>query len=312
MTVLTDISLTLERAALLAQAHLEPGSADALELLALAGLAERVARPKAAYTIAFIEARTGDTLRVGGATFTSRTLSRNLENAERVFAHVATCGHEMDEAFSAPDDPLKEFWWDLIKSHVIAAAVPTSVWATCWACGMSARTGSRSPLNKQMSPSRSPAHASSSRLPALRSCAVTMRSTRPAAWLRPMTPCRWRAPHGRRKCGTPSVPGRACTSHATSGATSTRTVEVTIWRQHAPPRTIIHLANRSVPWTLATGARKITEILPVHDVEMRLPGRAERLNVSGRGAHVHVVQTTPDLVLRLPVLQAHAAVVIAP
>jgi hypothetical protein len=91
-----------------------------------------------------------------------------------------------------------------------------------------------------------------------------------------------------------------------------RTVEVTIWRQHAPPRTIIHLANRSVPWTLATGARQITEILPVHDVEMRLPGRAERLNVSGRGAHVHVVQTTPDLVLRLPVLQAHAAVVIAP
>lgn len=91
-----------------------------------------------------------------------------------------------------------------------------------------------------------------------------------------------------------------------------RTVEVTVWRQPALPRTIIHLANRSVPWSLPTNARQITEILPVHDVEVTIPAPYPEAKVACRGAHVTVQQKGGQLVMRLSVLQAYAALVVEP
>ena len=104
------------------QTHVEAGSNDAEELEALVKLAMKIGRPKAAYIVSFVEARVGDTLRISGTSFVSRTLSRNLESIERVFPLVATCGREMDEAFPAKGDMLKEFWWDVIKTRVLGAA----------------------------------------------------------------------------------------------------------------------------------------------------------------------------------------------
>lgn len=122
MHTLTDIPFALDREALMKQARVEAGTEDAAEWHALADEAQRVGRPKAAYTVAFIESRDGDTVRIGGQSFTSRTLVRNLDSVERVFPIVATCGHEMDEAFAAGGDMLKEFWWDLIKTQLLGAA----------------------------------------------------------------------------------------------------------------------------------------------------------------------------------------------
>lgn len=85
-------------------------------------LARREGRPKAVYGEAFIEARDGDTVRVGAVTFTSRVLARNTQSAERVFPFVATCGREMDEIFPDPGDMLKGFWWEAIKTCLLGAA----------------------------------------------------------------------------------------------------------------------------------------------------------------------------------------------
>lgn len=97
-----------------------------------------------------------------------------------------------------------------------------------------------------------------------------------------------------------------------------RTVEVTLWRQESPERTIVHLANRTVPWTLPTRAREYVEIVPVHDVEIELDlgaewdGRYGIPKVSCRGAELRMVCRRPRLKVRVPVLEDYAAVVIEP
>lgn len=122
MEILNDIPFSLDAEALMKQAHVEPESDDAAEWRGLADLAAKVGSPKAAYVEAFIERRDGDTIRIGGVSFTSRTLGLNLASVERVFPLVATCGREMDEAFPAKGDMLKEFWWDLLKQRLLVAA----------------------------------------------------------------------------------------------------------------------------------------------------------------------------------------------
>ncbi len=122
MEVLTEIPFSLDADSVMTQAHVKPGSDDAAELRALVDLAVHVGKPKAAYAVSFVELRDGDRVRVGGVSFTSRTLRVNLESTERVFPLVVTCGHEMDEAFSARGDVLKEFWWDLLKTRLLGAA----------------------------------------------------------------------------------------------------------------------------------------------------------------------------------------------
>jgi hypothetical protein len=122
METLTRIPFSLSAVTLMKQAHVEPDSEDAKELRALMDVAVKVGRPKAAYAVSYVEGRDRDTVEVGGITFRSRTLARNLQSTERVFPLVATCGHEMDEVRPAKGDLLKEFWWDLIKSDLLGAA----------------------------------------------------------------------------------------------------------------------------------------------------------------------------------------------
>jgi hypothetical protein len=122
METLTEIPFSLDSVTLMTQARIEPESDYAKELQALMDVAVKVGKPKAAYAEAFVEGRTRDTVDVGGVSFRSRTLARNLESTERVFPLLATCGHEIDEAQPADGDMLKRFWWDLIKSELLAAA----------------------------------------------------------------------------------------------------------------------------------------------------------------------------------------------
>ena len=86
-----------------------------------------------------------------------------------------------------------------------------------------------------------------------------------------------------------------------------RTVEVTVWRQEASQRLIIHLANRTVPWSLPTDTREITEIIPVHDLEIALVTPFPRPAVSARHAEVTHREENGTLVLHVAKLEAYAA-----
>jgi hypothetical protein len=119
---LDSIPFSLDVEQIIAQAHVKAESRDADELLSLIELAEAVGKPKAAYAVCFIEGRDGDAVQIEDVRFKSRMLAHNLESVQRVFPLLATCGHELDEAFPGKGHMLQEFWWDLIKSRLLGAA----------------------------------------------------------------------------------------------------------------------------------------------------------------------------------------------
>ena len=122
MQVFTNTPFSLELEPLLRQVSVKPESDDARELEELAHLAEEIAKPKAMYTESFVEAKDNDSVCIDGIVFKSRMLRSNLDAVERVFPFIATCGREVDEAFSGKGDFLKQFWWDTIKAHLLGAA----------------------------------------------------------------------------------------------------------------------------------------------------------------------------------------------
>lgn len=122
MEVLDRIPFTIDVDALLRQVHVAPDDDDAEAVLALVAKARDVGRPRAAYDVCFVEERAGDRLRIGEHWFESRLLAHQLAQVERVFAQIVTCGPELDAALPSFSDPLEEFWWDVIKGKLHAAA----------------------------------------------------------------------------------------------------------------------------------------------------------------------------------------------
>lgn len=122
MEPLDKIPFSLDADRIMQQAHVEAGSDEEAELRSLIALAQEIGRPKAGYAVSFVTGRNGDEIQIGDVRFRSRTLAHHLKSVERVFPFVATCGHEMDQAFPGKGDLLQEFWWDLIKTRLLSAA----------------------------------------------------------------------------------------------------------------------------------------------------------------------------------------------
>jgi hypothetical protein len=86
-------------------------------------------------------------------------------------------------------------------------------------------------------------------------------------------------------------------------------VEVTVRTRNSPKRHIIHLANR----THSPGdMTKVTELVPVHDIEVSLASPFPRARVECRGGVIQTRRVNGKLVIRLASLDAHAALVISP
>ncbi len=124
MIELLDIPFSLEAEPLMKELRVRPGTGDETAFMKMLTRVQEVGRPKAVYKIAYIEEKVEDgVLLQGGIKFTSRVLRRNLDAAERVFAHVATCGIEAN-AVTAPDgDVLQGFWLWTIRRQLLRAAL---------------------------------------------------------------------------------------------------------------------------------------------------------------------------------------------
>jgi hypothetical protein len=103
------------------EAGADDGAGHALEKLAAA--AERVARPKAAVKISFVDERSTDEVVLDGVRFSSRVLKVNLDPVHRAFPHVATCGRELEDWSVGLADPLESFAGDQIKELALRAAL---------------------------------------------------------------------------------------------------------------------------------------------------------------------------------------------
>jgi hypothetical protein len=118
--VLDDIPFDLD--ALAHRLHVNEADGYLQDLRRLAEQAEAVARPKAMYRVGFIDARSEDSVVIGGVTFHSRILSVNLEHAHRVFLYVATCGIELEAWARSLSDLLHRYWADAIQEAALREA----------------------------------------------------------------------------------------------------------------------------------------------------------------------------------------------
>lgn len=102
---------------------MQPDSSDAAELAQLCKAAQAIARPKALYRLAYIDAHDDDGVVVDGVRLTSRVLRVNLDAVHRVWIYTATCGTELGEWADTLDDVLLQFWAEALKETALAAAI---------------------------------------------------------------------------------------------------------------------------------------------------------------------------------------------
>lgn len=88
-----------------------------------------------------------------------------------------------------------------------------------------------------------------------------------------------------------------------------RHLEVTVWRQTAPERTIVHLANRTA---LAHDMVRIHEIPPLCKVSIEMESPYAQARVEGRQASVSSKQDGGKITIHIDHLAAYAAVTLEP
>lgn len=120
--ILDAIPFEPDMGALCARLRVRPDSDDGADLARLLDQARAVARPRALYGVAFIDARSDDTVDLDGIRFTSRVLRVNLDAAHRVFPYIATCGVELDDWTHGLDDILHQYWAEAIKEAALRDA----------------------------------------------------------------------------------------------------------------------------------------------------------------------------------------------
>ena len=123
MEVLDRIPFEPDAEALIRKAHLgEAGGSIAADVGDLVATAREVARPKAVLEVGYVENKRDAAVDIAGVTFTSRVLRTNLDDVERVFAHVATCGKELAEIPVPSGDVLLSYCLEMIKGEALGAA----------------------------------------------------------------------------------------------------------------------------------------------------------------------------------------------
>lgn len=119
--ILDRLPFHIEAEPLQQKLRIRPGNEREFRRLLAEG--EAIARPKAIYKLAFIEAKEEAAVVIDGIRFTSRVLRVNLDAASRVFAFVGTSGAELEAWADAREELLARFWADAINQAVLAAAM---------------------------------------------------------------------------------------------------------------------------------------------------------------------------------------------
>lgn len=121
--ILVDqVDLTIDTESLFARLRLPADSPYRPEVMRLVHEAQAIARPKGVYGVAYIEEKGEDHVVIDGIRFDSRVLRVNLEEANRVFPQIATCGVELHQWSESIEDVLFSYWADAIKEMALRAA----------------------------------------------------------------------------------------------------------------------------------------------------------------------------------------------
>ena len=120
--IVSDIPFRIDLEDLKKRLHFKEGSPYLQDLMDLVGEAESIGKPKALYKLAFIDGKGEDYVVIEGTKFKSRILRVNLEQVQRVFPYLVTCGVELEDWANQISDVLKRFWADAIKEMTMRLA----------------------------------------------------------------------------------------------------------------------------------------------------------------------------------------------
>lgn len=123
MVALRDMPFAFDAELLMEKYRVEPGTDQAAALADLVARIEQVAKPKALYEVAFIAEKGDDWVAVDGVRLTSRALRKNLDQVERLFPYVATCGAEVDSMAPAGGGMREKAWLYVLKGELVEIAV---------------------------------------------------------------------------------------------------------------------------------------------------------------------------------------------
>jgi hypothetical protein len=123
--ILDNIPFQIDTTDLMKTLHIPESSRHADNLKQLVESARSIGRPKAMYGVAFIESKNTDSVIVDGTMLNSRVLRVNLEQTQRVFPSVATCGTELERWARSLADLLHRFWAEVISEMALRSALQT-------------------------------------------------------------------------------------------------------------------------------------------------------------------------------------------
>ncbi len=123
MEILNYIPVEFNINALLSSVHIKPESSHAKGIKRVIDTIRPAINPKAMYQISYIQAKYENAVDIDGVRFTSRVLRVNLDQVERVFPFIATCGTEIEALSQQYDDILYQYVLDVLKERVLRRAV---------------------------------------------------------------------------------------------------------------------------------------------------------------------------------------------
>lgn len=123
MEILQDFPIDIDIEALFSRARVKPESQDGQDLVKLIDAIQPEIRPKAIYQTAYIQEKHAEGVQIAGLQFTSKVLSVNLAQVERVFPFIATCGMEVEDLTQQHTDLLHHYVLDLLKEQVLRKTV---------------------------------------------------------------------------------------------------------------------------------------------------------------------------------------------
>lgn len=121
--VVDPLPYRIETSSLAAVLHVPEKGGQIDIVRRLAREATRHARPKAIYSIAYIEDRGDDFVITDGVRLSSRVLRVNLDGLQRFFLYVVTSGLELEGWANGHEDMLVRFYADAINQLVLRSAV---------------------------------------------------------------------------------------------------------------------------------------------------------------------------------------------
>lgn len=123
MEVLDEIPVSLDAEMVLKHLHLRKESKSIEKnVQELVEIVVPIARPKAVYEVSYVDNKHESSVDIHGITFTSRVLRVNLDEVQRAFPYVATCGRELEGITVPSEDFMRYYCLDVIKGMVMNTA----------------------------------------------------------------------------------------------------------------------------------------------------------------------------------------------